>query len=77
VSAGGFFKPESVTPEVLMEADMRRLSLYLSYLNKGQADEPQALLLAGKLEKALNLKLFLQKRALLIELSSTLANAIK
>lgn len=77
VSAGGFFKPESITPEVLMEAEMRRLSLYLSYLNKDQADEPQALLLAGKLEKALNLKLFLQKRALLIELSSALANAIK
>lgn len=77
VSVGGFFKPESVTPDVLMETDMKRLSLYLRYVNQDKAGEPQALLLAGKLEKALNLKLFLQKRALLIELSSALANAIK
>jgi hypothetical protein len=77
LSAGHYFKPVSVTPELLVETDMRRLSLYLRYLNQDKAGDPQALFLAEELEKKLELKLFLRKRGLLIELSRTIVNAIK
>lgn len=76
LSEGNFFKPEAITSRPINQVDYERLTQYLVYLNNMESDR-QKLELKEMLEKKLNLTKFLQKRALLINLSNTIFNAIK
>ena len=77
LSRGNFFKPEGKSSQPLTEFDYSRLTLYLAYRNKNIKSDDQQLTRENRLENTINLTKFLQKRALLIGLSSTLFTAIK
>ena len=77
LSRGNFFKPEGKSSQPLTEFDYSRLTLYLAYRNKNIKSDDQQLTRENRLENIINLTKFLQKRALLIGLSSTLFTAIK
>ncbi|MFT4763410.1 MAG: O-antigen ligase [Oleispira sp.] len=77
LSRGNFFKPEGKISQPLTELDYSRLTLYLEYRNQNIKPDDQQLMRENRLENTINLTRFLQKRALLIGLSSTLFSAIK